>query len=208
MAASQRHANLIDEDLILRSDWAAGIVEGKPAHELASVAATLAKQGYQLRVTRDLKRAKDFLWTKYRELPEARFGMLISSRDRDLSAYGIEQNRFFRPGPWYADAEQSPSSCRRLSEPATEFAAQGLELDHVLLVWGGDLILKQGHWDNSGAKKYRDHTVKDALQLRRNAYRVLLTRGREGIVICVPQGLSVLDETYQYLIKSGCEEMG
>jgi hypothetical protein len=188
------------------SDWAAGVVIDNPyCNELATIAKTLKDQGYQLRVTRNLGRAKDFLWAKYKDLPESRFGILISSRDRDLAEHGIEQNRFFRAGPWYADPEGSPSSCRRLQEPATEFAAQGLELDHVLLVWGSDFILRERKWDNSLAKQYRDKSVRKPLQLRRNAYRVLLTRGREGVIICLPDGIPVLDETFSFLKDAGCE---
>lgn len=190
-------------------DWAAGVVnDNSSSEELAAIASQLVSQGYQLRVTRNLGCAKDFLWAKYRDLPDSRFGVLVSSRDRDLSELGVEQNRFFRAGPWYSDSEHSPGSCRRLQEAATEFGAQGLELDHVLLVWGGDFVLKDGMWDNSGAKKYRGKTAKDPLQLRRNAYRVLLTRGREGVVICLPLGLPVLDETYSYLVGAGCGVLG
>jgi DUF2075 family protein len=187
------------------SDWASKIIaDNSSSEELSIIAAKLKEQGYQLRVTRNLGGAKDFLWAKYRDLPDSRFGILMSSRDRDLKEFGVEQNRFFRAGPWYADPESSPGSCRRLQEPATEFAAQGLELDHVLLVWGCDFVVNKRQWDNSSAKKYRDRSVKDALQLRRNAYRVLLTRGREGIIICLPAGLTSLDETYQLLLDSGC----
>lgn len=188
------------------SNWSAGIVsDGSSCEELAAIAKILKGQGYQLRVTRNLGQAKDFLWAKYKDLPDSRFGILMSSRDRDLADHGVEQNRFFRAGPWYADPEASPSSCRRLQEPATEFAAQGLELDHVLLVWGSDFILNNGKWDNSLAKKYRDKTVRNPLQLRRNAYRVLLTRGREGVLICLPAGITALDETYSLLVLAGCE---
>ena len=191
------------------SDWAAGLVAGNQgAKSLAAIAASLAKQGYQLRVTRDLTRAKDFLWAKYRSIPDARFGLLVSSRDKSLKDHGVvpSDGRFFRPGPWYADSESSPSSCRRLQDAITEFSAQGLELDHALLVWGGDFVLKAGTWDSSAAKKYlKRSSVKDPLQLRRNAYRVLLTRGREGVLICLPQSIRELDETYAFLVEAGCE---
>ncbi len=190
------------------SGWAAGVVGGQSAPELSKIASNLDKQGYQVRVTRSLARAKDFLWAKYRNTQEARFGMLVSSRDRSLKDHGIvpSDSRFFRPGPWYADPESSPSSCRRLQDAITEFSAQGLELDHTLLVWGGDFVLKNGRWDFSAAKKYlKKSNVKDPLQLRRNAYRVLLTRGREGVVICLPLTLHELDETYEFLVAAGCE---
>lgn len=194
------------------SDWAAGIVAGDvPLPELALLASSLKDQGYQLRVTRDLPAAKEFLWGKYREFPDARFGLLVSSRDKGLEALGINaaDGKFFRAGPWYADPESSPSSCRRLTESITEFSAQGLELDHTLLVWGGDFIRDGEVWSMSGAKRYRKSSdVKDPLQLRRNAYRVLLTRGREGVIICCPQSRPELDATYAFLVAAGCDTLG
>ena len=116
------------------------------------------------------------------------------------------RRRFGWIGPWYADSEVSPQSCRRLSEPITEFDAQGLELDHTLLIWGTDFVLRNGKWDNSAAKRYQTRSgVQDALQLRRNAYRVLLTRGREGVAICLPEFIHELDDTFSFLVTAGCQ---
>ena len=85
----------------------------------------------------------------------------------------------------------------------TEFGAQGLELDAALLAWGTDLRLEGGAWSNARASKYqRPGMVKDPLQLRLNAYRVLLTRGRDACVLFVPP-LDCLDETWQYFIDAG-----
>jgi hypothetical protein len=143
-------------------------------------------------------------------LPEARFGMMTSSRNKRISDVidAPQSARFFRAGPWYADPQQSPRSCRQLQGAITEFAAQGLELDHALLIWGTDFVLNQGRWDNSAAKTYQKASrIQDPLQLRRNAYRVLLTRGREGAVICLPEFMRELDETYAFLVAAGCEEM-
>jgi hypothetical protein len=193
------------------SDWAAGMVEDEQdPRRLVGIAQQLAKQGYQLRVTRRLGHAKEFLWKKYAELPEARFGMLTSSRNKRIrEVIDVPQSaRFFRAGPWYADPESSPASCRQLKEAITEFAAQGLELDHTLLIWGADFVLKDARWDNSAAKSYQKSSgVQDALQLRRNAYRVLLTRGREGAIICLPEFMRELDETFAFLVAAGCEQM-
>ena len=107
-----------------------------------------------------------------------------------------------RLGPWYGDGEESHRSCRHLRECVTEFGAQGLELDGVLLAWGTDLVWEEGAgreeegsgaagapgaWSNARAKRHRRSAhVRDAFQLRVNAYRVLLTRGRDGAVIFVP----------------------
>jgi hypothetical protein len=194
------------------SQWAGGIVEDKCASgELSAIAKSLRDEGYQIRVTRSLDTAKKFLWDKYRDQPEARFGLMASARDKSLSStVGVApvNTRIFRAGPWYADPETSPSSCRRLNDAITEFSAQGLELDHTLLVWGTDFIRQNGAWNDSRAMKFqRKKAIRNPLQLRRNAYRVLLTRGREGVIICLPSVLSELDETHELLIACGCEDM-
>jgi len=210
----------IDENLFLSrsvrfhfasglSKWAEGVVSGDvPSDALAALAEVLRTQGYQLRITRNLPRAKRFLQEKYQHQPEARFGLLTGGRDKGLVDMDISKvdTRTFRAGPWYADPESSPSSCRRLFDAVTEFSAQGLELDHALLAWGTDFIRKGGTWDDSLAMKYQKKgSVANPLQLRKNAYRVLLTRGREGVLICLPQQLRELDETYEFLVGSGCE---
>lgn len=191
------------------SEWATGIVSDKPdPARLALIAKELAVKGYQLRVTRTLRDAKEFLWKKYADLPDARFGLLHSSRDKrigDVIDVG-RRRRFGWIGPWYADPESSPGSCRRLAEPISEFEAQGLELDHTLLLWGTDFMLKNGAWDDSNARKYKSTSgVQHPRELRRNAYRVLLTRGREGAIICMPEFMKELDETYRFLLAAGCE---
>jgi hypothetical protein len=193
------------------SKWAAGIVEDQhDSAQLAGMARQLRQQGYQLRITRRLGEAKEFLWKKYANQPDARFGLMTSSRNKRIAEVIDEPERakFFRAGPWYADPESSPHSCRRLQEAITEFAAQGLELDHALVIWGTDFVRRGGRWDNSAAKTYRKSSgVQDALQLRRNAYRVLLTRGREGVILCLPEFMRELDEMYAALVDAGCEEL-
>jgi hypothetical protein len=85
----------------------------------------------------------------------------------------------------------------------TEFGAQGLELDASLLAWGTDLVVTQGRWSNANARGYLKSTqVRDAFQLRINAYRVLLTRGRDGCVVFVPP-IARLDETFRFLADAG-----
>lgn len=190
------------------SEWASALMDGTHTPEqLRTLVDRLWTQGYQIRITRDLHQAKAFLWDKYRDQPEARYGLLTGGRDKGLDELDIQKVKTltFRAGPWYADPESSPSSCRRLTDAISEFSAQGLELDHSLLVWGTDLIRKEGHWDDALAMRYKKRgDVEDPLRLRLNAYRVLLTRGREGVLICVPRSIRELDETYDHLIAAGC----
>jgi hypothetical protein len=90
-----------------------------------------------------------------------------------------------------------------LTECVTEFGAQGLELDAALVAWGTDLRLVSGQWSNHEATKYKlRKLIRDAKQLRLNAYRVLLTRARDVVVVFVPH-LPALDETYAYLVNAG-----
>ena len=153
-------------------------------------------------MTRDLDTAKHYFHERYAEAPDARYGLVASSRDKILAEWGIPNDwhstQRMNLGPWYGDGEESHRSCRHLRECVTEFGAQGLELDGVLLAWGTDLVWEEGAegagaegtpgaWSNARAKRHaRSAHVRDPFQLRVNAYRVLLTRGRDGAVIFVP----------------------
>jgi len=89
----------------------------------------------------------------------------------------------------------------------TEFGAQGLELDAALVAWGTDLKVEGGSWTNRRARGYRAAgRIKDAFRLRRNAYRVLMTRARDAVVVFVPP-LRELDATYAYLRQSGFTDL-
>ena len=178
---------------------------------MPELAQKLEREGHDLRITRDLAKAKRYLRERYSEDPEARFGLIASSRDRDLGMFGVpndwQSTRRVRYGPWYNDSEDDPSgrSCRHLDEAVTEFGAQGLELDAVLLAWGTDFRIVDGSWSIDRARGYRPsgHSrVRDPAALRANAYRVLLTRGRDAHVVFVPP-LEELDETMKYLLDCG-----
>jgi DUF2075 family protein len=169
--------------------------------------ARLEKQGYHLRMTGDLDVARGYLRDRYVEAPDARFGLMASSRDKVLPEWDIPNDwhstQHLNLGPWYGEDESDPRSCRRLIQCVTEFGAQGLELDGVLLAWGTDLLradVGAGEgWSNARAKGHARGThVKDPFQLRLNAYRVLLTRGRDGTVMFVPP-LAELDATAAWL---------
>lgn len=188
------------------------LLAGGAPDELAPIAARLERDGYHLRLTRDLDVAKRYLRDRYAEHRAARFGIVASSRDKDLPAFGIPNDfhatKNVRMGPWYGDDEDAygSRSCRRLERCVTEFGAQGLELDAALLAWGTDLVRLNERWSNARARGYkRGAHVRDAFQLRVNAYRVLLTRGRDATVVYVPR-LPALDETYAYLAAAGLGE--
>ena len=185
------------------------MLEAAPAASLRAQAAALEGVGFNFRLTRSLDDAKAYVRERYADNRDARFGVLASSRDKSLAAFGVmndfQSTKRVRVGPWYGDAEDAyvSRSCRLMQECATEFAAQGLELDAALLAWGTDLVLEGGSWSNARASRYqRADLVKDPMQLRLNAYRVLLTRGRDASVLFVPP-LDCLDETWKYFVDVG-----
>lgn len=174
--------------------------------------AHLSSHDFHLRMTRDLDTAKAYLRERYAEHKLARFGLVASSRDKDLIHFGVRNDfnwtKNVKVGPWYVDGDGSSVSCRQLEEVVTEFAAQGLELDAALLCWGSDLVREQNGWSIARARGYKKGSlVRDPYQLRLNAYRVLLTRGRDGTVIFVPP-ISQLDETWRYFKACGVSDLG
>ena len=189
------------------------LLDGAPTTENNGLAATFEAGGYHLRITRDLETAREHLVDRYAENPEARFGLLASSKDKDLARFEIandyQSTKRVKYGSWYGDDEHAAGeySCRHLRDIVTEFGAQGLELDGVLLAWGTDFV-RQGYiWSIQQAGGYRKGAnVKSPFQLRTNAYQVLLTRGRDGTVVFVPP-LYDLDETYNYLRESGSRDL-
>lgn len=180
---------------------------------LAQIAADLERKGYHLRITRDLEASKQYLRDRYEGAPDARFGMVASSRDSALYQFGVpndfQSTKQVRHGAWFGEGDDDPlgRSCRALRTCVTEFGCQGLELDATLLAWGIDFIRERGTWTNRLAKRYQTPAlIRDPLQLRRNAYRVLLTRARDATVVFVPP-LPILDETFAFLGDAGFREL-
>ncbi len=192
--------------------YVASLLANQPAQHCSDIAQSLEHQGYHLRITRSLNTARTYLQDRYAEYPEARFGLIASSKDKHLEAYGIpndfQSTKRVKFGPWYSDDPTiSDYSCRHLTDAITEFGAQGLELDAALLAWGTDFRRDNGHWSNAFARGYkRGAHVKDPFQLRLNAYRVLLTRGRDATVVFIPP-IQHLTETYEHLVAAGFKEL-
>jgi hypothetical protein len=167
----------------------------------------LWKDGYRLLVTRDLDAAKEYAHERFSDNPKARYGLLASSKAKDLPRHGVD-NAFMasprRIGRWYNSPPDSEESCCRLEKVATEFSSQGLELDLAIVAWGSDFVRDGGAW--SARLSGRTRHVTDTLGLRRNVYRVLLTRGRDGSVLFVPDD-PVYDETFGALLAAGARTL-
>ncbi len=190
-----------------------GLLAGTAPSTLRAIAEELEREGYALRLSRDLETSRRHMKRRYDDDPNARFGMIASSRDRDLARFGVPNDwnstKRLRYGPWFVEGDEDRlgRSCRELRECVTEFGCQGLELDGALLAWGTDFIRDAGVWDVSRSRTYQDPTrIHDGFQLRLNAYRVLLTRARDGVVVFVPP-IHILDETYEYLKEAGFRDL-
>ena len=115
---------------------------GDPCRVPPEIGRALDESGYHFRITRDLEEAKRYLRERYAEDPDARYGMIASSKDRDLTQFGIPNDfhstKRVQNGPWFAagDDDERGRSCRELRPCVTEFGCQGLELDATLLAWG------------------------------------------------------------------------
>ena len=185
------------------------------AENAYSISVNLEKNGFSLKLTHDLDIAKEYLINRYKNHKDARYGIVASAKDKELPGHGIPKGfrspgevRPGKYGKWYAEPFGVEGSCCNLTTVATEFGSQGLELDSCLLAWGTDFIRKNNKWSNEYAAGYRDkHRIRDAKKLRKNSYRVLLTRGRDGCVIFTPPIKEKMRETYAFLKKSGFKDL-
>lgn len=117
----------------------------------------------------------------------------------------FQTTKQLRVGPWYNAEPSDPRSCCQLQTVATEFSSQGLELDFALLAWGSDLLWSGSDWSIEYAGRNRP-PLRDPLTVRKNVYRVLLTRGRDGTVVFVPPD-SRMDRTFERLLAVGMREL-
>ena len=135
-----------------------------------------------------------------------------------LRPEGIHVKADVDPANWFLNASTDVRSSCHLEEVATEFDVQGLELDWVGVCWDGNLVRTQNGWQYEDFKGTRWVSVHDAERARniRNAYRVLLTRARQGMVLFVPQGSADdatrlparYSETAAYLSFCGIPSLG
>ncbi len=187
-------------------EWVSLLLKGKikSAKELSS---TIFDQGFDMYISRNLDDCKQYVRERYRDDEEKRYGLLASSRAKNLNRFNVfneySQTKNIRIGPWYNDAPSSYSSCCQLRDVVTEFDSQGLELDFPIICWGDDLVWNSSRWNSKAQIRSK---ARDPHNLRLNSYRVLLTRGRDGFVVFVPEE-SQMDSTYQVLLSAGLHEL-
>jgi hypothetical protein len=146
------------------------------------------KVSYPIVLTRCLRTARS--WLRQRARGSERHGLVASSGALRLKPEGIHVKADIDAPNWFLNSRADVRSSYYLEDPATEFAIQGLELDWVGVCWDADLRRAEGQWsfhDFLGAswRNVRDMRRQSYLA---NAYRVLLTRARQGMVLYIPQG--------------------
>jgi DUF2075 family protein len=166
---------------------------------------------YPIVLTRDIIKAKH--WLKEKARGSERYGIVVSSQALRLKPFAIDVKTPMNHVKWFLDGKDDVRSSFYLEDIATEFHVQGLELDWCCVVWDGDLRFSNGSWETFSFKGNKWQNIKspDRKKYLLNAYRVLLTRARQGMVIVVPEGniedhtrkKEYYDPIYNYLKSIG-----
>ncbi len=169
------------------------------------------KEKYPIVMTRDLKKAKQ--WLKEKARGSERYGMVVSSQAQRLKPHAIDVKSPMNPIHWFLNGKDDVRSSYFLEDVATEFHVQGLELDWACIAWDGDLRYANDGWKTYEFRgsKWLNIKKEERKQYLINAYRVLLTRARQGMIIVVPDGNSedstrkpeYYDATFNYLKSLG-----
>lgn len=181
-----------------------------------AAAETLSKLGkYPIAITRDISKAKTWLREKARG--NERFGIVASSQAERLRPYAIDIRWKIDPVHWFLNDREDVRSSYYLEDVATEFHIQGLELDWTCVTWDADLRFSRSGWIHKSFRGSRWQNIRsnDRCKYLENAYRVLLTRARQGMVVVVPPGDAkdhtrlpeFYDPTFDYLKQIGFLEL-
>ena len=192
-------------------EWVRLVLDDGRLDDARELAQRLRREAFPIYVTRDLEAAKDYARSRFAGEPLRRYGLLASSKARNLEPHGLDSGfqatKRIRIGDWFNAEPEQQRSCCQFTDVVTEFQCQGLELDLAVVCWGDDFWWDRAETRWVGKEGRRQRLVKDPLRLRTNAYRVLLTRGREGTVIFVPPGPAArMDATFEALLTAGAVE--
>ena len=168
---------------------------------------------YPIAISRDFHRAKQ--WVRERARGSERYGLVASSQAQRLKPHAIDVRVSVDPVHWFLNDRKDTRSSFYLEDAATEFQIQGLELDWICVTWDADLRIEVHEWRHHAFRGDAWTTIRNGDRKRYllNAYRVLLTRARQGMVIFVPPGdvddptrdPRLYDETYRYLTDLGLQ---
>ena len=168
-------------------------------------------ENYPIAITRDLDSAKR--WIRANARGNERYGLVASSGGQRLKPHAVDVRVKIDPVTWFLNDSNDTRSSWYLEDAATEFQIQGLELDWTCMTWDADLRHSGDKWrfHNFRGSEWQNVNQPERRQYLINAYRVLLTRARQGMVIFVPPGDAsdptrppkFYDGTFEYLMGLG-----
>ena len=170
---------------------------------------------YPIVITRDVETAKK--WLKEKARGTERYGIVVSSQAYRLKPMAIDVRVETDPVHWFLGEKNDVRSSYYLEDVATEFQVQGLELDWACVTWDGDFRYSNDEWKTYSfvGNKWQNINKEERKLYLKNAYRVLLTRARQGMVIVVPEGNvedhtrqpEFYNSTYEYFKRIGIKEI-
>jgi hypothetical protein len=195
------------------SEFVGHLIENRPRQ--ARAAYEKIADRYPIKISRDLAATRQ--WLRENARGSERYGLVASSGANRLRPEGIFMKSSVDAPVWFLNERTDVRSSFYLEEVASEFDVQGLELDWTGVCWDADYRFESGEWKHysfRGTKWQRSNAIEKRLFLK-NAYRVILTRARQGMVIFVPRGsptdptrpASFYDPTYDYLRSCGLPEL-
>ena len=186
----------------------------------------IKKKKYPILLTRDMDKARQ--WLREHARGNEHTGILVTkvaARFKPLAVNVLAQGDE-NAIHWFLEDKTDIRSSNYLEDAATEIQVQGLELDYACVLWDADMRCENGVWTYhkfNGKDKWNPENNDENKKYMLNAYRVLLTRARQGLVICVPEGNSnktpegfpedptrlpeFYDGTYEYLKSLGLDEI-
>jgi len=166
-------------------------------------------------ITRDLNKAK--AWVKEKCQGTTRYGLLASSSALRLKAEGIFVKNDVSVADWFLNDKNDIRSSYFLEDVVSEFDIQGLELDYSIVAWDANFRFEDGKWtyNSFSGNGWSNINSEERKLYLKNAYRVLLTRARQGMVVFVPNGSDedhtrkreYYDQTFEYLKGLGVVEI-
>lgn len=186
----------------------------------------VVSHGYPIVLTRNMDKARE--WLRQQARGSQQTGILISkvsARFKPLAVHVLPQSEI-NAVHWFLEDKADVRSSNYLEEAATEIQVQGLEVDFSCVLWDADMRYdndKWTFWKFNGKTQWTPEKNLETQKYMLNAYRVLLTRARQGMVICVPEGNgnntqegfpedstrlpSFYDSTYRYFKSLGMKEI-